>query len=98
MGFASKQGLQILNINLLSQFGISNRLQGIGASLISLLLFGPLLFHFLAVLAAGFFLFEPGGVVLYPDILLEFALLLIEDELVDFFRVYLVGLSFLLLR
>lgn len=36
--------------------------------------------------------------MLYPDILLEFALLLIEDELVDFFRVYLVGLSFLLLR
>ena len=36
--------------------------------------------------------------MLYPNILLEFALLLVEDELVDFFRVYLVGLSFLLLR
>lgn len=98
MGFASKQGLQILNINLFSQFGISNRLQGIGASLISLLLFGSLLFHFFGVLGASFFLFEPGGVVLNPNIFLEFAFLLVEDELVDFFRVYLVGLSFLLLR
>ena len=84
MWLASKQGLQILNINLLSQFGVSNRLEGIGASLISLLLFGPLLFHFFTVLAAGLLLFEPGGVVLDPDVFLELAFLLVEDELVDF--------------
>ena len=36
--------------------------------------------------------------MLNPNIFLEFAFLLVEDELVDFFRVYLVGLSFLLLR
>jgi hypothetical protein len=95
VGLATQQSLQVFYVHFLAQLGVADGLKGIGACLVALLLLGTLLLDLLAVLGPCLLLLQPGGVVLDPNVLLQLALLLIEDELVDFLRVNLICLPLL---
>lgn len=84
MGLATKKSLKVFYVHLLTELGVADSFEGIGTCFVPLLLLGPLLLHLLAVLRARLLFFKPGGVVLDPNVLLQLAFLLIENELVDF--------------
>ena len=84
--------LQVFDVHLLAELGVFDGLKGVGAGLVTLLLLGALLFYLFSVLAASLFLLQPCGVVLDPDVLLQLTLLLIENELLHLFGIYLISL------
>jgi len=84
----AQEGLQFLRVNFFSQLGALDGFECICIDFLSLLLFGPLLLNFVSFfIGLCLLLLKPSCVVLNPDVLLDLSLFLIENELINFFRV-----------